>query len=1143
MKVLIWTPPWIGQGRDLYFGLNAFKNHLYPQAEILAAKGFDVSVAFPKHFQGSLEPQSSKVSHYPIDGMQLMNEVVGWQDPTRVLYEESQLDLSANIANWIRRQLPKSVDCVLLWETDKSFLQILYPDALIVSQMPGVFSREPFPSTVTFDPVGLYKNGALFSLAEQIIGGHYGQHQWVGVYSETAKRILGNLKLTTKETARAILNKEKLALLPLQVSGHYAFDAETKLHSQSQLVQQALTELPVDHGMLLTEYRSKHYSSNLLKSEYIDHLARNEPRVLHLPIWGSLSSSSQHLLGIVDEIMVATSSLGLQALIWDIPIRVLGDTWLKPFDENNVHSEQARRNAVSFMLSMHQPLTSVMFESRGFLASILEELHGRRKLQLKERFVDFCHIEKHYSDKVLQRFETKNIRKSLNKLGVETSENNTTVLDLKSLIENTKPELISFDLFDTLVNRPLEAPADLYGILEQRARLAGCDLPFDFAAKRLSAEIAARGSIDAEEIQLQDIYNCLVASEFISESTAQQVQKIEIETEVELSGVRVIGKQLFSLVEQTGIEICITSDMYLPKECIEQILEKNGYPYNKIFLSSEFRKTKRTGALFGHILREFNLKPDRVIHIGDNSSTDIRPAQLIGIKTFHIKKAIDNFRQNRSVVPSISNKSDGSLLSRSITIGTIANKLFDDPGTAPLSSISAGDPFRLGYAAVGPAVFDFCRWLQNSVIENGVDRLYFLSREGRILLDVFQILETETPSNVETRYLLASRRAIRVAALKSKSDIFQLYDTVVDRNATVEAVLVHRFGLQPDLHVDEAISQAGFSSGSIKLTQLDRETARARFMHLLELLADRILLMAEKERESYLAYLKSVGMLKHGKNAVVDVGWSANMQGDLHRLIQQDLQGYYMATIAAARKWNSLGNQIHSYYASFSSNKNGFPFIGFRHVVEYLLCDTNPSFIKFEQNQGGFVPIHQSAIAQSRINIVKPIHDGIRAYARDRCLQENRIGIRSDCDKDLSFALLNEFLSKPQPADARLLMGETTEDQFSGRDTKYHLKPDSSEPTLPDMSQSDWKPGARAILRGTTKRKIANHSEVERYSAYRRKILRIARPVISMRVGGNREMLRTYDNKPAFFFNNAEYFYERLIGRIILGRRVKLISR
>ncbi|OWK23941.1 hypothetical protein AJ87_26355 [Rhizobium yanglingense] len=57
-------------------------------------------------------------------------------------------------------------------------MRAIYPEALIVSQMPGSFARAPYPHTVVFDTLGLYREGTMFTHAADTIVDE--ENPWTG---------------------------------------------------------------------------------------------------------------------------------------------------------------------------------------------------------------------------------------------------------------------------------------------------------------------------------------------------------------------------------------------------------------------------------------------------------------------------------------------------------------------------------------------------------------------------------------------------------------------------------------------------------------------------------------------------------------------------------------------------------------------------------------------------------------------------------------------------------------------------------------------------------------------------------------------------------------------------------------------------
>lgn len=198
------------------------------------------------------------------------------------------------------------------------------------------------------------------------------------------------------------------------------------------------------------------------------------------------------------------------------------------------------------------------------------------------------------------------------------------------LVKNLQEyDLISFDVFDTCIFRPFEKPTDLFYYISKKLDIE------NFYSLRSEAEKLARlkTSKKNHEIDIQDIYNELPSET----SNIINFQK-EIEFEKELCYANKFMLNAFKALKQSGKKIIAISDMYLPKNVIEEILNKNGFSgFDKIFVSNEFKQGKSNGKLFKIAKREYkNIK--NCIHIGDNFVADIKGAKKGGFKSFYYSR-------------------------------------------------------------------------------------------------------------------------------------------------------------------------------------------------------------------------------------------------------------------------------------------------------------------------------------------------------------------------------------------------------------------------------------------------------------------------------------------------------------------------
>lgn len=295
-----------------------------------------------------------------------------------------------------------------------------------------------------------------------------------------------------------------------------------------------------------------------------------------------------------------------------------------------------------------------------------------------------------------------------------------------------KHQIISFDIFDTLLVRPYIEPINLFDHIEQVFQIRG------FSKERQRAEVRARENSSNEEISLNEIY-CNIHSKYKS------LKQRELEFEKQMLQTNPQILKIFEYAKIMGKTIIITSDMYLPKQFLESILKEKGiFGWNNFYLSSELNKTKRSGNLYKHILDELNVKPNKILHIGDNKHSDEKMAQKNGIKTFLVPK---NFKILIKEQPAYQNYyTANKKLSRSIILSMIAYN--------HVNCKNSSYWYNLGWNYGGPSILAYIQWIEKQAQQDNLSHLFFIARDGYILKKVFDKIATYQCS---TTYLFAPR--------------------------------------------------------------------------------------------------------------------------------------------------------------------------------------------------------------------------------------------------------------------------------------------------------------------------------------------------------------------------------------------------
>ena len=541
------------------------------------------------------------------------------------------------------------------------------------------------------------------------------------------------------------------------------------------------------------------------------------------------------------------------------------------------------------------------------------------------------------------------------------------------------------------------------------------------------------------------------------------LQEAEKALEISHSRVRPFGRKLFDLAKSSGKPVHLISDMYLPNDTVSRMLENAGYggQFETLFLSCDHMCTKKSGNLYAVVLGALDIAPNALVHIGDNKTTDIRMAEAKGVRPFRWSSAIEWLRSSPAMKKIYSPRVGAGEKARSAIAGTTARGLFEGPLPKPqLTTLSGGDPYRLGYAVLGPLVTGYMLWLGREAARDKISDLYFMAREGWVLKEVFNRLHPPGSTTVNTHYLLGSRRAVRVAACRTKADVMALLAMPYDPGVALNVFLEGRFGLVLGQDATQRLSALGIPDPKIAL---DRSFDHRRMLCVIvNDYMDEILAHAAEERRHYLAYLAQKGLDTSDNPGIVDIGWKANIQGALGDLIGKRSIGYYYATVQESENWLQRGDQHRAFVSQSASGPISTSVaIQNRHLLEFMLCHSSRSLVAMQQSVGHFSPIYRKeSDLIGRRKLIEPLHRGTIAFAHDFHNGFADLLHQIYIDPDLAENALTSLIREPHQDDAGLFLGQSFEDAVGGLPRKFVISPDRNA----GPSQSVWREGRAVIM-------------------------------------------------------------------------------
>jgi predicted HAD superfamily hydrolase len=338
------------------------------------------------------------------------------------------------------------------------------------------------------------------------------------------------------------------------------------------------------------------------------------------------------------------------------------------------------------------------------------------------------------------------------------------------------------------------------------------------------------------------------------------------------------------------------TDMYLSKICIEKILCKNNIFYNHLFVSSEIRKTKRSGELYLHVIKSLNLDYKKIIHIGDSIKSDFLGARKQNIKAVLTPNKVNNLSFNYE--KKVNNINDSILLS-------IANNN---------SNLKSDYYEKFGFERFGPFMVSYSKYIYQKLTEKNINRVFFLSRDGYIMKTFFDKLFFD--KSIRTEYLEVSRRSLRVPVLWMNLKLENVMDKVCPSKQFNMISFFESVGLNIQEYSQE-LKKHGFTKDSV----VSRETITkdVSFVEIYNDIVENIESVSKKEFEKLTKYLDQKKV--SGKFAVVDIGWAGSMQHCItqtlnHLNIKHEITGIY--TGVASYYKNNIKN--------FDLDMNGFVF-------------------------------------------------------------------------------------------------------------------------------------------------------------------------------------------------------------------------
>ena len=486
---------------------------------------------------------------------------------------------------------------------------------------------------------------------------------------------------------------------------------------------------------------------------------------------------------------------------------------------------------------------------------------------------------------------------------------------LKKIID--KYDVISFDIFDTLIKRNCLKPTDIFEICEIKYNECHSHKVNKFREIRMNAQQAARTISKNDEILLDDIYSNIEYDNL----NKNDMKNIEIETEIDYCVQNLRFKEIYDYCVDEKKIIVFVSDMYLDEKIITKILNKNGYKKGRLYLSSTYNKTKYNGGLFNVMLEKEKVKPNKVLHIGDSKKADFISPRINRIKSYKIK----HFEKNTLYISPNDDNIYNNILSSFINNTCYGLDKYQ----------------KIGYELLGPMCYSFCNWLHKMAKEKKIKKILFCARDMRFIHTAYNYIYGDDA--IPNEYFYVSRKSLRLPYFYKNNDL-QSFQLMIPEKKMKMKDLLNNLNLEID---DKIIEQYGFYKGEYNCYSLNNNDKFVLFFN--DVIYKYIISspIVKEQYDNFTLYLRNIGFDKNC--AIVDLGWKGTTQYSMSKTLGYDFYGFYFGLEKSGFK------ELNGFSDAFFFNKNDDGLIenevySFRSLFEIMFASQQGSTLKYSNN-------------------------------------------------------------------------------------------------------------------------------------------------------------------------------------------------
>ncbi len=583
-------------------------------------------------------------------------------------------------------------------------------------------------------------------------------------------------------------------------------------------------------------------------------------------------------------------------------------------------------------------------------------------------------------------------------------------------------KLVSLDVWDTLLHRDchpdeikLQSARYLYLTRYKYIRPEYQDV-IELFRKRINYENVASRTNDCE-YRYEDAIPLWLAAVFCKECPNEILESsksslLDHEFVAELKATVPNKKAKTFLRKLDGAEVTFASDFYMPGEFIGRLLLAHGFDDRLCngYSSSDYVKNKRSGTLFKQIAKEKSLKPQQILHIGDNVNADVNVPERLGLRAIHYVDKNQQARQWRFRT-AFEGRLRGDLQEHENRIRSTLESIALSKNSQKEEETVA-DLYKLG-VRLSPLATGFILFVIEQALHHEVDDIYFFTREGRFFEELYKLVTRLDPYSVQyptSKLLAVSRIATFAGSLKdvSLTECMRLWSQY---SAQSPKAFCRSLNLD-----DNAVKPVFEAHGLAFEARIEVPWKHPDFVRVFEDAQFQRYSESRRAKQNAVLtkYLAEQGLNDSADPAmIVDIGWRGTIQDNIFRVLERNVHGCYLGLFQFLN--SQQRNNSKSGWLLDWNNGDGMWASDEVAPIELIFGTLGGSVLGYVERDGNIEPLKE-IVPEEEMVIKKygmPLQQGIMAGTQWLAKYIGRHGLSSSELRPLARRIFASLLEAP----------------------------------------------------------------------------------------------------------------------------------